>query len=189
MELNFKDILSISLVMFSVIDIIGSLPIILSLRQKGAKIQARNASIVALIIMIIFLFGGEKLLHLFAVDISSFAVAGSIVIFLLAIEMILGIHLFREEPDSTSSSIVPIAFPLIAGAGTLTTLLSLKSEYSNPDILVGIVVNIILVYLVLKFSNRIERFIGKNGIEILRKVFGIILMAIAIRLFKENWFM
>ena len=186
MDLNFKDILSISLVLFSVIDIIGSLPIILSMRQRGIKIQSKNASIVAFVIMVIFLFTGAKLLGLFGVDVSSFAVAGSIVIFLLGIEMILGIHLFRDEPESTSSSIVPIAFPLIAGAGALTTILSLKAEYSNGNILVGITINIILVYLVLKFSDWIGRIIGKNGIEVLRKVFGIILLAIAIRLFKEN---
>ena len=186
MELNFKDIFSISLVLFSVIDIVGSIPIILSMRQRGIKIQSKNASIVALAIMIIFLYGGPSLLGLFGVDVSSFAVAGSIVIFLLGLEMILGIHIFRDEPDSTSSSIVPIAFPLIAGAGTLTTILSLKSEYSNGDILIGIFINIILVYLVLRFSDWIGRKIGKNGIEVLRKVFGIILLAIAIRLFKEN---
>ncbi len=189
MELNFKDILSISLVMFSVIDIIGSLPIILSMKQKGIKIQARKASIVSFVIMVIFLFTGVKLLSLFGVDVGSFAVAGSIVIFLLGLEMILGIHLFRDEPESTSSSIVPIAFPLIAGAGALTTILALKSQYNNINILIGIAINIALVYLVLRFSGWIEKKIGSNGIEVLRKVFGIILLAIAIRLFKENWFM
>lgn len=188
MELNFKDILSISLVMFSVIDIIGSLPIILSMKQKGIKIQARKASIVSFIIMVLFLFTGVKLLNLFGVDVGSFAVAGSIVIFLLGLEMILGIHLFRDEPESTSSSIVPIAFPLIAGAGALTTILSLKSQYNNLNILIGITINIILVYLVLKYSDWIGERIGKNGIDVLRKVFGIILLAIAIRLFKENLF-
>jgi len=130
-----------------------------------------------------------KLLNLFGVDVSSFAVAGSIVIFLLGLEMILGIHLFRDEPESTSSSIVPIAFPLIAGAGALTTILSLKSQYNNINILIGITINIVLVYLVLRFSGWIENKIGKNGIEVLRKVFGIILLAIAIRLFKENLFL
>lgn len=189
MELNFKDILSISLVMFSVIDIIGSLPIILSMKQKGIKIQARKASIVSFVIMVIFLFTGVKLLSLFGVDVGSFAVAGSIVIFLLGLEMILGIHLFRDEPESTSSSIVPIAFPLIAGAGALTTILALKSQYNNINILIGIAINIALVYLVLRFSGWIEKKIGSNGIEVLRKVFGIVLLAIAIRLFKENWFM
>ncbi|SRR5690606_22982912 len=186
MDLNFRDILSISLVLFSVIDIIGSIPVILSLRERGIKIQSRNASIVAFLIMVLFLFAGAKMLGLFGVDVSSFAVAGSIVIFLLGLEMILGIRIFRDEPESTSSSIVPIAFPLIAGAGALTTILALKAEYSNENILAGIIINIILVFLVLKFSDFIGRIIGKNGIEVLRKVFGIILLAIAIRLFKEN---
>lgn len=186
MDLNFRDILSISLVLFSVIDIIGSIPVILSLRERGIKIQSRNASIVAFLIMVLFLYAGAKMLGLFGVDVSSFAVAGSIVIFLLGLEMILGIRIFRDEPESTSSSIVPVAFPLIAGAGALTTILALKAEYANENILAGITINIILVFLVLKFSDFIGRIIGKNGIEVLRKVFGIILLAIAIRLFKEN---
>ncbi|WP_236975098.1 MarC family protein [Membranihabitans maritimus] len=186
MNLVLKDIISVSLVLFSVIDILGSIPIIISMRKKGIKIQSRKASIVACIIMILFLFAGEKLLTLFGVDIQSFAVAGSIVLFLLGIEMILGIHIFKEEPESTSSSIVPIAFPLVAGAGALTTILSLKAQYDNVNIFAGIVINIILVFLVLKFSDLIERKLGSSGAEILRKVFGIILLAIAIKLFKEN---
>lgn len=189
MEINAKDILSVSLIMFSVIDIIGSLPIVLTMKEKGIKIQARSASIVSAAIMILFLYGGEKLLGLLGVDVGSFAIAGSIVIFLLGLEMILGIHLFRDEPESTSSSIVPIAFPLIAGAGALTTILTLKAQYSSPNILIGILINIILVYIVLKFSDWIGKKIGNNGIEILRKVFGIILLAIAIRIFKENAFL
>lgn len=188
MEFNLRDIISVGLIMFSVIDIIGSLPIILSMKQKGIRIQSSKATIVASAIMILFLYGGEKLLGLLGVDLGSFAIAGSIVIFLLGIEMILGIPLFREEPESTSSSIVPIAFPLIAGAGALTTILSLKSQYSSANILAGILINMILVYLVLRFSDWIERIIGKNGIEVLRKVFGIILLAIAIRLFRQNAF-
>lgn len=189
MEINAKDILSVGLIMFSVIDIIGSLPIVLTMKEKGIKIQARNASIVSAAIMILFLYGGEKLLGLLGVDVGSFAIAGSIVIFLLGLEMILGIHLFRDEPESTSSSIVPIAFPLIAGAGALTTILTLKAQYSSPNILIGILINIVLVYIVLKFSDWIGKKIGNNGIEILRKVFGIILLAIAIRIFKENAFL
>jgi len=188
MDLNLKDIISVGLIMFSVIDIIGSLPIILSMKQKGIKIKAGKATLTACALMVLFLYGGEKLLELLGVDLGSFAIAGSIVIFLLGIEMILGIPLFRDEPESASSSIVPVAFPLIAGAGALTTILSLKSQYSSANILAGILINIVLVYLVLRFSHRIERIIGKNGIEVLRKVFGIILLAIAIRLFRQNAF-
>ncbi|GAA5220370.1 MarC family protein [Membranihabitans marinus] len=186
MEVITRDIISVSLVLFSVIDILGSIPIIISMKKKGIKIESKKASIAACLIMILFLYAGEEILKLFHVDLASFAVAGSIIIFLIGIEMILGIHLFREEPDSKSSSIVPIAFPLIAGAGTLTTILSLKSEFNNINIFLGIIINILLVFLVLHFSDFIERKLGNSGAEVLRKVFGIILLAISIRLFKEN---
>lgn len=186
MEFNVRDVVSVSLVLFSVIDILGSIPIIISMKKKGVIIESKKASIAACVIMITFLYAGEKILKLFHVDIASFAVAGSIIIFLIGMEMILGIHLFKEEPDSSSSSIVPIAFPLVAGAGTLTTILSLKSEYNNTNIIIGIIINIVLVYLVLYFSDFIERKLGNSGAEVLRKIFGIILLAIAIRLFKEN---
>ncbi len=182
----FMDVLSISLILFSVIDIPGSLPIVINLKKNGANIRSGQASIIAGVIMIIFLFFGEGLLGLFGVDISSFAVAGAIVIFLIGLEMILGIRLFRDEPGVTAGTIVPLAFPLIAGAGTLTTILTLKAEYNMVDILIGIVVNMILVFIFLRSSSWIERKIGQAGADVLRKVFGIILLAIAVKLFKVH---
>ncbi|WP_339791327.1 MAG: MarC family protein [Imperialibacter sp.] len=186
---SFKEILSVSLILFSVIDILGSIPIIVSLRQKVGHIQSEKATLASGVLMIVFLFLGEKILGLFGVDISSFAIAGALVIFIIGLEMILGVEFFKHEQiegGATSSSIVPIAFPLIAGAGTMTTLLSLRAEYSLPNILVGIVVNLMFVYLVLKTTNWLERKLGKAGLNILRKVFGIILLSIAIKLIKTN---
>lgn len=185
MSLSFGEILSVTMVLFAVIDIIGSVPIVVSLRQKVGHIQSEKASIAALGIMIAFLFIGEALLNILGVDVHSFAVAGSIVLFFLALEMILGIRIYKEENPSTAS-IVPIAFPLIAGAGTLTTILSLKSKFQVENILVAIVVNMILVYIVLKNTERIERVLGNGGIGVLRKTFGIILLAISIKLFTSN---
>ncbi|NND06689.1 MAG: MarC family protein [Saprospiraceae bacterium] len=186
--LNIKEIISVSLILFSVIDIPGSLPIVINLRKKGSNIQAGKASIIAGCIMIGFLLAGESILRLFGVDISSFAVAGALVILLIGLEMILGIHLFRETSESSSSTVVPIAFPLIAGAGTLTTILTLKAEFHQLNILIGILINLVLVFLVLRSSNWIERKIGQSGADVLRKVFGIILIAIAVKLFKEHLF-
>jgi len=182
---NFKEILTASMVLFAVIDIVGSVPIIISLRNKVGHIQSEKASIVAGIIMIAFLFIGEEILNLIGIDVNSFAVAGALVIFFLAIEMILGITLYKDD-EPESASIVPIAFPLIAGAGTITTLLSLRAEYYVENIIVAIVVNIIFVYLVLKSSRRIEKVLGKNGLSVIRKVFGVILLAIAVKLFAAN---
>ena len=173
------------MVLFAVIDVIGSTPIIIGLRQKVGHIQSEKASLVAMIIMIGFLFVGEEILNLIGIDVNSFAVAGSIVIFFLAIEMILGIQLYKEESPVTTS-IVPIAFPLIAGAGTLTSLLALRAEFAVANIIVAIIVNILVVYIVLKSSKRIERFLGNSGISVIRKVFGVILLAIAVKLFASN---
>jgi len=185
MGLDFREIVTASMVLFAVIDIIGSIPVIISLRQKVGHVQSEKASIVAMIIMITFLFIGEEILKLIGIDVNSFAVAGSLVIFFLAIEMILGIQLYKDENPETAS-IIPIAFPLIAGAGTLTTLLSIKAEYQTINIIIAIVVNMIFVYLVLKSSNAIERFLGKGGIGVIRKIFGVVLLAIAVKLFASN---
>ncbi len=187
LDLNFdlKQIATATMVLFAVIDILGSIPIIIGLRKKVGHIQSEKASIVAACIMVAFLFLGEKILKLIGIDVNSFAVAGALIIFFLAIEMILGITLYKdEEPDS--ASIVPIAFPLIAGAGTLTSLLSLRAEYHVENIIVAIALNTIFVYLVLKSSLRIENALGKSGVNIIRKVFGVILMAIAVKLFATN---
>lgn len=182
---NFKEILTASMVLFAVIDIVGSVPVIISLRNKVGHIQSEKASIVAGIIMVAFLFIGEEILNLIGIDVNSFAVAGALVIFFLAIEMILGITLYKDD-EPESASIVPIAFPLIAGAGTITTLLSIRAEFYVENIIVAIIVNIIFVYLVLKSSRRIESVLGKNGLSVIRKVFGVILLAIAVKLFAAN---
>ncbi|MCP4882196.1 MAG: MarC family protein [Flavobacteriales bacterium] len=185
MELNFKEIVTATMVLFAVIDIVGSIPIIIDLRQKVGHIQSEKASIVAMLIMILFLFVGVQILNLIGIDVYSFAVAGSFVIFFLAIEMILGIQLYKEESPKTAS-VVPLAFPLIAGAGTMTTILSLKAEFHTVNIIIAIVINIIFVYIVLKSSAKIERLIGEGGINVVRKIFGVILLAIAVKLFASN---
>lgn len=185
MHIDFKEIITIGMVLFAVIDIVGTIPIIVELRQKFGHIESEKASIVAGFIMIVFLFVGEELLKLIGIDVHSFAVAGSFVLFFLALEMILGIRIYKEEANS-SASIVPLAFPLIAGAGTMTTLLSLRSQFATINIIIAIVLNIILVYLVLKSSAKIEKILGKNGLGVIRKTFGVVLLAIAVKLFASN---
>ena len=185
LQFNIKEILTASMVLFAVIDILGSVPIIISLRRKVGHIQSEKASLVAGVIMIAFLFIGEKILRLIGIDVNSFAVAGAFVLFLLGLEMILGISIFGEDAPETAS-VVPIAFPLIAGAGTMTSLLSLRAEYAVENIIVAIILNLILVYIVLKSSKKIEQAVGRNGLTVIRKVFGIILMAIAVKLFAGN---
>jgi len=175
------------MVLFAIIDILGAIPIILSLKKKSAnKLNSLSATLVALGILILFLFTGEGVLKLFSVDIQSFAVAGSIVIFIFAIEMILDIEIFRNHGPKGSTSIVPLAFPLIAGPGSFTTLISLRAEYSTPSIIIALVLNLAFVYLVLRSTDKIEKIIGEGGIYILRKFFGIILLAIAVKLFTTN---
>lgn len=185
MGLDFKEIATVGMVLFAVIDIVGTVPIVVDLRAKHGHIESEKASLVAAMIMIVFLFVGEEFLSLIGIDVHSFAVAGSFVLFFLALEMILGIRIYRDE-ESSSASIVPIAFPLIAGAGTMTTLLSLKAQYQTVNILIAIVLNIIVVYIVLKSSSKIEKMLGKNGLGIIRKAFGVVLLAIAVKLFAGN---
>ena len=182
---EFKEILTASLVLFAVIDIVGNIPLIISLRGKVGHIESEKASLVAALIMIGFLFLGEEILKLIGIDINSFAVAGSFVILFLALEMILGITLYKDDIPETAS-IVPLAFPMSAGAGTMTSLLSLRAEYQVLNIIIAIIINIIFVYIVLKSSKHIERFLGSSGINIIRKVFGIVLLAIAVKLFTSN---
>ncbi len=185
MTIDPKEILTASLILFAVIDIVGSIPIIVDLRQKVGHIQSEKASVVAVLIMISFLFIGKQILNLIGIDVNSFAVAGAFVLLFLAFEMILGIQLFRDDTPETAS-VVPLAFPLIAGAGTMTTILSLKAEYETINIVIAIVINMIFVYGVLKSSKKIENFFGKGGIAVIRKVFGVILLAIAVKLFTTN---
>lgn len=185
-RLNLHDITTISMVLFAVIDIVGAIPVIIAMRKKLGHIQSEQATVTALIIMIVFLFLGKQLLTLIGIDVASFAIAGSFVIFFVALEMILGIRLYKEEVPETAA-IVPLAFPLIAGAGTMTTLLSLRAQYAAINIIVAIFLNMGLVYVVLKTTGHIERFLGPGGVNVLRRAFGVILLAIAVKLFRANF--
>lgn len=185
MNINFLEIIASFMVLFAIIDIFGSIPIILSLKAKTGKLYPFKTTLVAYIIMLLFLFIGEPLLGIFGVDISSFAIAGSIVLLLLGLEMVLGIELFKTE-ESGGGIVVPIAFPLIAGAGSITSLLSLKAEYASENILIALTLNMVVVFLVLRLTSWFERVLKPSGIHILRKFFGIILLAIAVKLFLSN---
>lgn len=185
MELNLKEIASASMILFAVIDIIGSIPIVIDLRKKVGHIQSEKATVVAGILMIAFLFLGKQILNLIGIDVNSFAVAGSFILFFLALEMILGITLYKDEAPETAA-VVPLAFPLIAGAGTMTSILSLRAEYQTVNIVIAIIINVIFVYVVLKSSGKMEKFLGKQGINVIRKIFGVILLAIAVKLFADN---
>lgn len=186
MNISFIQIFSAFIVMFAIIDITGSIPIFLSLKNQGRKIRALQACLVSLGIFLIFFFLGGALLNLFGVDVQSFAVAGSIVLFILALEMILGVEIFRNEEGSSNSSVVPIAFPLIAGPGALTTVISLKAEYAGINILIGLGINLIIDFIVLRYIHKMENLLGGTFIIILRKFFGVILMAMAVKLFTTN---
>lgn len=184
--ISFKEILSAFMVLFAVIDITGSIPILLQIEEKGGKISAWKAASISLVIFIAFLFIGDFVLGLFGVDISSFAVAGALVIFVLACEMIFGIEIFKNDGPPGAATIVPIVFPLIAGAGSLTTLISLRAEYHISNIIIAVLLNMVVVYLVIKYVSWVERLIGKGGVYLLRKAFGIILLAVAVKLFSNN---
>jgi multiple antibiotic resistance protein len=189
--MNYQDILEIGkafMVLFAVIDIVGSIPVIIKIKNTAGNIHALKATLVALGIMLAFLFIGEGILGFLGVDNKAFAVVGSLIIFALGVEMIFGVQLFRDEDEHSKKivSIVPIAFPIIAGAGSITTIVSLQAEYALVNIAIAIVLNLVIVYFVLKSTKLIERFLGKGGIAILQKVFGIILLAIAVKLFADN---
>ncbi len=187
MNFNFKEILTAFMVLFAVIDIIGNIPIIIDLRKKAGHIQSEKASIIAGFIMILFLFIGQSLLGLIGIDVNSFAVAGAFILFFIALEMILGITLYKDDDEGgITASVFPLAFPLIAGPGSLTTLLSLRAEFHIENIIIAVLLNVLLIYIVLKTSSKIERIIGPNGIKIIRKIFGVILLAIAVKLFAAN---
>jgi len=187
MNFNIKEIVTAFMVLFAVIDIIGNIPIIIDLRKKAGNIESGKASLIAGTIMIVFLFLGKSLLNFIGVDVNSFAVAGAFILFFIALEMILGITLYKDEEGSAlTASVFPLAFPLIAGPGSLTTLLSLRAEYYLENIIIAVILNVLLIYIVLRTSTRIEKMIGPNGINIIRKVFGVILLAIAIKLFAAN---
>ena len=183
-ELDIVEILKVSMVLFAVIDIIGSIPAILNLKASAGSIQPFKASWVSFVIMVVFLFIGQSILEIIGITVGDFAIAGSIVLFFIALEMILGVTIYRDQVSSTAS-IVPLAFPLIAGTGTLTTLLSIRAEYSMSSILIAIVLNVILVYFVLKYLNLFEKLLGQGGIAIVKKIFGIVVLALAIKLFRK----
>jgi multiple antibiotic resistance protein len=186
---NLKETFSVTLILFSVIDILGSIPFIILIRKREGRIQAEKATLISALLMIAFLYLGNSILKLFGLDVASFAVAGAIVIFIVAIEMILGISLIKDDPNAKGAgSIVPLAFPLIAGAGTLTTIISLRAVYQEMNILTGIILNVLIVYWVLRSSSWLERVIGESGFAVLRRVFGVILLAIAVKIFKSNVF-
>jgi len=187
--MDFKEIFSVSLILFSVIDIIGAVPFIIQIKKREGRIYAEKATLISAALMVAFLYLGQSILNLFGLDVASFAVAGAIVIFIVAMEMLLGITLIKDDPDAKGSgSIVPLAFPLIAGAGTLTTILSLRAVYQETNVLVGILLNLVFVYLVLRSASWLENVIGKSGFAVLRRVFGVILLAIAVKIFKSNVF-
>ena len=185
MNFNVKEIISATMVLFAVVDIIGSVPIIINLRKKAGRIQSEKTAIVAGILLILFLFIGKQLLNLFGVTVEAFAVAGAFILFFLALEMILGITLYKGTTPETAS-IVPLAFPMVAGAGALTTVLSLRAKFYVENIIVAILINMIIVYIVLKSSEKIEKFLGKQGITVIHNLFGVILLAIAVNLFTTN---
>ena len=187
MNFSLTETLSATMILFAVINIIGSIPIILDIKKKSGIVYPAKASLVALILMLLFLFVGEKLIIFIGIDVNSFAVAGSFVLFALAFEMILGINIFNNDSATPkTASIVPLAFPIISGAGSMTTVLSLRAEFDPINIVIAIVLNIILVYVVLKLTSKIEKVLGDGGVTILKKVFGIILLAIAVKLFSSN---
>ncbi|MEM7162592.1 MAG: MarC family protein [Bacteroidota bacterium] len=187
MIFDFKQIFSATLVLFAVIDVIGSIPVILDIKNKSGGINELRVSIVSLAIMVCFLFLGESIIELLGIDVYSFSVAGSFVLFFLALEMILGVELFKSESvDPKISSVVPIAFPILAGAGTLTSILALRGEFARENILIAILINVLFIFIVLKLTRRLEKLLGPGGLLIIKKVFGIILLAIAVRLFGKN---
>jgi multiple antibiotic resistance protein len=184
---NLDHILTVSFTLFAVIDMPGAIPILVSLKEKLGKIESGKATLASGVLMLSFLFVGESFLSFLGVDIHSFAIAGSVVIFLVGLEMVMGLEFFKAEPDSSSGSIVPVAFPLIAGSGTLTTIISLKPNFENEAILAGILINLIVIYIVLQSLKLWERILGKSGLMVVRKFFGVILLAIAVKIFKTNF--
>ena len=185
-RLDIQQILSAFLVLFAVIDVLGSTPIFLSLKQQGRPVKAWKATLISLALMLAFFFAGDAMLRLFNVDIESFAVAGSLIIFLMSLEMILDVEIFKNQGPIKEATLVPVVFPLLAGAGSFTTLLSLRAEYAQVNIIIGLLLNMVFVYIVLKATDRVEKVISKAAIYLLRKFFGIILLAISVRLFTAS---
>ena len=185
-RIDISQIVTVTFTLFAVIDMLGSIPLLLSLKEKMGGISSVQATLVSGALMLVFFFVGEQALNFMGVDIHSFAIAGSIVIFILGLEMVLGLEIFRNEKDSKSGSVVPIAFPIIAGSGTLTTIMSLKATYHAYNILIAILINLIIVFITLRSLNLLERLLGPSGILVVRKFFGVILLAIAVKIFRNN---
>jgi multiple antibiotic resistance protein len=186
MEINIKELITVSFTLFAIIDIIGTIPVLISLKGKIGGIREVRATFVSGALMILFLFIGEPFLNLLGLDVGSFAVAGSIVIFILGLEMVLGLEFFKSEKDIRAATIVPIAFPLIAGSGTLTTIISLKANYNQSTVLMAILINLVIIFLVLKSLTFLERLLGPAGLIAVRKFFGVVLLAIAVKIFATN---
>jgi multiple antibiotic resistance protein len=187
MTINFSELLTLSFTLFAVIDIIGSIPVLISLKEKMGGIREFRATAISGALMILFLFVGDKFLGILGLDVKSFAVGGSIVIFILGLEMVLGLEFFKSEKDVKAATVVPIAFPLIAGSGTLTTIMSLKgSGYDEITLLAAILLNLIIVYIVLKSLSHLEKALGPAGLIAVRKFFGVVLLAIAVKIFATN---
>ena len=187
MNFNFKEIATASMILFAVIDIIGNIPIVISLRERAGHIHSEKASLIAAVVMILFLFLGESILKLIGINVNEFAVAGDFILFFIAMEMILGITLFKDDGSSPDmASVFPLAFPMLAGPGSLTTLLSLRAEFAMENVIVAVIVNVVIIYAVLKTSGKLQRVLGKNGIAVIQKIFGVILLAIAVKLFTSN---
>jgi multiple antibiotic resistance protein len=185
-KIDFKEITTLTFTLFAVIDVLGSIPVIIALKNKMGQISATQATIVSGALMLIFFFVGEQMLNFMGLDIHSFAIAGSIVIFILGLEMVLGIEFFRSDKDVKTGSVVPIAFPLIAGSGTLTTVMSLKADYDPYNILIAILFNLVFIFITLRSIDFLERILGPSGISVVRKFFGVILLAIAVKIFRGN---
>jgi len=185
-KVDFKEITTLTLTLFAVIDVLGSIPVLISLKTKMGRISATQATLVSGALMLVFFFIGEQMLNFMGLDIHSFAIAGSIVIFILGLEMVLGIEFFRSDKDIKTGSVVPIAFPLIAGSGTLTTVMSLKADYNQYNILVAILINLVFIFITLRSIDLLERILGPSGVSVVRKFFGVILLAIAVKIFRAN---
>jgi Multiple antibiotic transporter len=186
MQFSYKDLLTVTFTLFAIIDIIGSIPILISIKNKTGGIRELRVTVIAGVLMILFLFMGGPILDILGLDVKSFAVAGSIVIFILGLEMVLGVEFFKSDDDVKAATIVPLAFPLIAGSGTLTTIMSLKANYQIQVILAAIVINLLIIYIVLKSLNGVSRLLGPSGLTAIRKFFGVILLAISVKIFATN---
>jgi multiple antibiotic resistance protein len=185
-KIDFSQIVTVSFTLFAVIDVLGSIPVIISIKKKMGDINAMQATLVSGGLMLLFFFIGEQMLEFMGLDIKSFAIAGSIVIFILGLEMVLGLEFFKQDAETKTSTLVPVAFPLIAGSGTLTTVMSLKAAYQSYNILIAIFINLIIIYITLRSVNLLEKLLGPSGISVVRKFFGVILLAIAVKIFRNN---